>query len=168
MENHIGEYPLPPPKMRGGGRQVNHRFQAAFHLRWLLAGGLGPILDQAPRPNLPLRLLYGSKLKWLCARLLSKLHLGFTTTLNFLSQVGRKKLPLFWLTMLSWSKWSSWSDVHLFSVGSTPPPHLRINRPGNASKYVSVLNSGYISINIYDAWNVALILRGDLFMNMLF
>lgn len=49
--------------------QVNRCFQAAFHLLWLLAGGLQLILDQALWPNLPLRLLYGSKLKWLCGAL---------------------------------------------------------------------------------------------------
>lgn len=49
--------------------QVNHCFQAALHLLRLLAGGLQLILDQALWPNLPLRLLYGSKLKWLCAAL---------------------------------------------------------------------------------------------------
>lgn len=49
--------------------QVNHCFQAAFHLLRLQAGGLQLILDQALWPNLPLRLLYGSKLKWLCVAL---------------------------------------------------------------------------------------------------
>ncbi len=48
---------------------MNHCFQAAFHLLRLLAGGLQLILDQVLWPNLPLRLLYGSKLKWLCVAL---------------------------------------------------------------------------------------------------
>lgn len=61
MENHIGEFPL--------SKKVKSCFQAAIHLLRLLAGGLQLILDQALWPNLPLRLLYGSKLKRPCVAL---------------------------------------------------------------------------------------------------
>lgn len=64
--------------------QVNHSFQAAFHLLGLQPGGLQLILDQVLWPNLPLRLLYGSKLKWLCVPLEQ-----ITSRLN-----GYSQLPL--------------------------------------------------------------------------
>lgn len=48
---------------------MNRCFQTAFHLLGLLAGGLQLNFDQALWPNLPLQLLHGSKLKWLCVAL---------------------------------------------------------------------------------------------------
>lgn len=67
----------------------------------------------------PLRLLYGSKLKRLCEAL-EQITSGIYSYSQFLLQVGQKKPPLCWLTMLPWSKWSKWTDVHLFSIGIKP------------------------------------------------
>lgn len=117
MESHIGESQLSKKKKKG---QVNHCYQAAFHLLWLLERGLQPILDQALRPNLPLRLLYGSKLKWLCEALEQ-----ITSGIYGYSQLpshrwDRRSLHCVDSQCSSWSKSSNWTDVHLFAFGIKP------------------------------------------------
>lgn len=64
IENHEGVH-IPPKK---AGRWITVS-QLLFMSSRLPAGRLQLILDQELRPNLPLLLLHGTKLKWLCVAL---------------------------------------------------------------------------------------------------
>lgn len=95
--------------------QVNHCFQAAFHLLRLLAGRLQLILDQALWPNLPLRLPYGSKLKWLCA-VLEQITSGIYgySQLPLTGRMGEASIVLTHNVIMIKE---IWTDVRLLSVG---------------------------------------------------
>ena len=106
--------------------QVNGCFQAAFHLLQLLAGGFQLVLDQALWPNLPLRLLYGSKLKRWCGAL-EQITSGIFYGYSQPPLTGGTEEGSIVCAHNADQSDQTETGAHLFSAGVEPLPHLAMN-----------------------------------------